>query len=52
MIHWDKMFLEKLRSLNMAPELYTRFKDDIAVVIESLEKDSKSVEEKIVTSWG
>ena len=32
----------------MAPELYTRFKDDIAVVIESLEKGSKLVEEKIV----
>ena len=48
MIHWDKLFLEKLKSLNMVPELYTRFKDDIAVVIESLEKGSKLVDEKIV----
>ena len=48
MIHWDKKFLEKLKSLNLVPELYSRFKDDIAVVIESLEKGSKLVEERIV----
>ena len=47
MINWDKKLLTKLESHGMIPELYTRFKDDIAIVIESLEKGSKLVEDTI-----
>ena len=32
----------------MVPEIYTRFKDDIEVAIESLEKGCKLMEDKIV----
>ena len=32
----------------MIPEIYTRFKDDIEIAIESLEKGSKIIEDKIV----
>ena len=41
MLDWDKKLLEKLKNLKMKPEVYTRFKDDIEIVIESLEKGSK-----------
>ena len=48
MIDWDKKLLEKLKSYKMIPELYTRFKDDIELAIDSLEKGSKLVDDKII----
>ena len=47
MIDWDKKILEKLHKLDIIPEIYTRFKDDIEIVTESLQKGSKLDEEKI-----
>ena len=48
MIDWDKKLLEELKKYRMIPEVYTRFKDDIEIAIESLEKGSKLVGDKIV----
>ena len=48
MIDWDKILLKKLKSLEMEPKIYTRFKDDIQIVIESLENGSKIEDGKIV----
>jgi hypothetical protein len=48
MIDWDTKLLEKLKRLNMVPELYNRFKDDIDIVIESLEKGTRLLEEIVV----
>ena len=48
MINWDKKLHEKLKKFKIKPELYTRFKDDIDMVIESLEKGSNLIEDKIV----
>ena len=48
MIDWDKQLLAKLKSLKMIPNVYTRFKDDIEIAVESLEKGSMLVEDKIV----
>ena len=47
MIDWDKELLTKLKHFKMVPEIYTRFKDDIEVAIESLEKGFKLMEDKI-----
>ena len=41
MVDWDSKFLEKLKSFKLVPEVYTRFKDDIEILIESLEAGSK-----------
>ena len=41
MIDWDKKLLEKLQKLDIIPEIYTRFKADIKIVTESLERGSK-----------
>ena len=38
MIDWDKQLLAKLKTFKLIPEVYTRFKDDIEIAIESLEK--------------
>ena len=48
MIDWDQKLLAKLKVYKMIPEIYTRFKDDIELAMESLEKGSKLVEDKIV----
>ena len=48
MIDWDQKLLAKLKTYKLIPEIYTRFKDDIEIAIESLEKGSKIVEDKIV----
>ena len=48
MIDWDKKLLHKLKSFNMIPEVYTRYKDDIELAIESLENGSK-LEKDIIT---
>ena len=34
--------------LKIIPDIYTRFKDDIEIVVESLEKGSQLVEDKII----
>ena len=48
MIDWDKKLLEKLKTFKMIPELYTRFKDDIELAIESLQRGSKLVKDTII----
>ena len=45
MLDWDKKLLEKLKKLKMIPDVYTRFKDDIEIAIESLDKGSKLTED-------
>ena len=44
MIDWDKKLLAELKKYKMIPEIYTRFKDDITIAIESLEKGCSLVE--------
>ena len=41
MINWDKIFLDKLKSYDLIPEVYCRYKDDIEIAMEALEKGSK-----------
>ena len=48
MLDWDKKLMAELRKFEIIPELYTRFKDDISIAIETLEKGSKIVGDKIV----
>ena len=48
MLDWDKKLLSKLEKFKLAPELYTRFKDDIEIAVEGLERGSQVMEDKIV----
>jgi hypothetical protein len=48
MIDWDKQLLEKLEKLKLIPEIYTRYKDDIEIAIESLAKGSQIDEDNII----
>ena len=48
MIDWDNKLLAKLKSVKIDPEIYTRFKDDIEIVTECLEKGSILMEDKII----
>ena len=48
MIDWDKKLLEELKRHNMVIEVYTRFKDDIGIAMESCEKGSRLIKDKIV----
>ena len=48
MIDWDKNLLQKLQNLVIVTQIYTRFKDDIEIVTESLERGSKIEAGKIV----
>ena len=48
MLDWDKKLMAELRKFEIIPELYTRFKDDISIAIETLEKGSKIVGDQIV----
>ena len=41
MIHWDKQFLKKLEQFGIEVFVYERFKDDITIVVESLEEGTK-----------
>ena len=41
MIDWDKDFLGKLNTLGITPLIYERFKDDISVLTENIDKGSK-----------
>ena len=38
MVDWDKKLLKKLKTLGIHPALYERFKDDITILLESLDK--------------
>ena len=48
MRYWDKKLLAELEKLDLVPEIYSRFKDDITIVNENLEKGSKIIEGKII----
>ena len=48
MLNWDKKFLNKLKTLGMVPLVYSRFKDDILIAIEALEKGTKYVEGNLI----
>ena len=48
MINWNLKFLHKLKSVEIVPEIYTRFKDDITIVTESLERGSTFENNKII----
>ena len=50
MIQWDKLLLEELRRYDLDLEIYTRFKDDIQIGIQSSEKGSELKENKIVVN--
>ena len=41
MVNWDKQFLKKLKELGIDPVIYERFKDDITIVVESIEAGTK-----------
>ena len=47
MIDWDKKFLRKLKLLNIHPAIYERFKDDITILLERLEKGTIFKEGKL-----
>ena len=48
LIGWDKKFKEKLRTLGINEILYDRYKDDITIMTESLEKGSKYENDKVI----
>ena len=47
MIDWDKTLLAELEKVGITPGVYTRFKDDIQIVNEALEKGSRITEGKV-----
>ena len=47
MIDWHKKLLAELNKYRLIPEIYTRFKDDIEIAIDSLEKGSRIEGDKI-----
>ena len=47
MISWEKKFIRKLENLGVNLLLYERFKDDITVMIEAIEKGTKLENEKL-----
>ena len=48
MIYWDKKLLTELKAHDIVPEVYSRFKDDIQIAMESLQKGSRLKDGKIV----
>ena len=48
MVEWDKKLNEKLKKVDIKPLVYTRFKDDITVITESVEKGTKLVDGELV----
>ena len=48
MVNWDKQFMKKMFAVGVTPALYERFKDDITLMLESLEKGLKYVDGKLV----
>ena len=48
LIQWDKNFIRKMKTLGIDLKLYKRFKDDIFIIAEVMEKGSKFEGESIV----
>ena len=48
LIGWDKKFLKRLEELGINIIIYERFKDDITIVAEALERGSKLMGDKII----
>ena len=48
MIEWDRKFLKEMSKLGIDPAIYKRFKDDITLYLESLEKGTKLKDGKLV----
>ena len=48
MIQWDKILMKELKKVNIEPMVYTRFKDDIELVTEGVEKGTRLVEDELV----
>ena len=48
MIDWDKLFLIELNKLGISPEIYERFKDDITLLMESMEKGTMFKDGKLI----
>ena len=42
LIEWDKNFIKKLKSLGIETIFYKRFKDDITIMVEAIEKGNKT----------
>ena len=48
MIEWDKKLMKELKKVEIETFVYTRYKDDIEVVAESVEKGTRLVEGKLI----
>ena len=48
MIDWDKTLIKELEKIGIEPIIYARFKDDINLVVESVEKGSIIVDGEII----
>ena len=48
MIQWDKKLMKELEKVNIEPMVYTRFKDDIELVAESIEKGTMLVGDELI----
>ena len=48
MVEWDKKLMKELKKVEIETFVYTRYKDDIEVVAESVEKGTKLVEGKLI----
>ena len=48
MLNWDKKFLKKVKDIGIILHVYSRFKDDIFISANSLEKGTKLVEGKLI----
>ena len=48
MIDWDRKFIKKLKELNLAVPLYSRFKDDMLLVAKAVENGVKFEDGKLV----
>ena len=45
---WDRMFLKKLKDLGISVLFYSRYKDDINLVVEALQKGTKYYDGKLI----
>ena len=48
MLNWDKKFLDKLKSVGIQTLMYSRLKDDILIITESLDRGTKFEDDKLV----
>ena len=46
-LDWDRKFVNKMREINLLPDLYSRFKDDMLVVTKTVEKGSIYVDGRL-----